>query len=179
MRGYPRKAELLPKAQELRAQGLTVREIAARLGVARSTAAAWLTDPEGKKLRARRPRRTCPDCGVRVDPGSIRCRLCAHAERSRREREASRRWVLAAIREWARLYGEPPAITDWSPYRARALGDEARAVRWERGAWPSVDTVIRAFGSWNDSIAATGLAPRAAHGGGANAARRRSQRTAA
>lgn len=57
------------EAARLRAEGLLVREIAERMGVARSTADAWLNDPDGSKLRARKDtyRGRCEDCGAPTD----------------------------------------------------------------------------------------------------------------
>jgi len=81
MRGHPRKAELLPEAQELRAQGLTYREIGERLGVASSQAIhAWFSDPDLAKQRARRKRYAgaCVDCGTaKSGPALARAYECS------------------------------------------------------------------------------------------------------
>jgi hypothetical protein len=60
------------------------------------------------------------------------------------------------------LYGEPPRTLDWEPARARRLGHEWRADRFEGGLWPSVRVLRRQFGSFNAAIEAAGFTPRPA-----------------
>ena len=71
--------------------------------------------------------------------------------------------ILQAIRAWHRLYGEPPAMSDWAPARARRLGHEWRAHRYLAGDWPHLSTVLSASGpsarpsrpqAWNPAPAA-------------------------
>jgi hypothetical protein len=92
----------------------------------------------------------------------VRCLQCNGAWVGELNRVWTPEKVVAAIREWADEYGAPPAIPDWSPRHARDLGDEGRAVRFERaaGRWPSFNTAIRVFGSWNAGIRAAGYEPR-------------------
>jgi hypothetical protein len=68
--------------------------------------------------------------------------------------------ILAKIREWATLHGEPPSMSDWEPSRARRLGQPWRAERFEDGNWPSVRMVVAQFGRFNDAVAKAGVAPR-------------------
>ena len=68
--------------------------------------------------------------------------------------------ILAAIRDWAERYGEPPAMIDWEPARARRLGHEWRAERYESGTWPSARMVRGAFPSFNAAVEQAGLTPR-------------------
>jgi hypothetical protein len=68
--------------------------------------------------------------------------------------------IIARIRDWVSVYGEPPTIRDWDPSRARRTGQEWRAVRFEAGDWPSVGMVKRQFGTFNAAVQAAGLAPR-------------------
>jgi hypothetical protein len=68
--------------------------------------------------------------------------------------------ILSAIREWTRLYKEPPAIADWSPARARAAGQLWRLDRYYAGNWPSTNTVVRRFGTFSDAVRMAGLEPR-------------------
>jgi hypothetical protein len=68
--------------------------------------------------------------------------------------------ILAAIRRWNELYGEPPSMTDWDPYRARERGQEWRIERYRSGCWPSVKSVRNHFGRLSNAIAAAGLVPR-------------------
>jgi hypothetical protein len=68
--------------------------------------------------------------------------------------------VLDAIRAWNVRYGEPPAMTDWDPARARATGQLWRIDRYYQGDWPSIVTVRHHFGTLNRAIVAAGLRPR-------------------
>jgi hypothetical protein len=69
--------------------------------------------------------------------------------------------VIDAIRAWNDRYGEPPAMTDWDPARARATGQEWRIARFYEGDWPSIATVRHHFGTLNQAISTAGLRPRA------------------
>lgn len=67
--------------------------------------------------------------------------------------------ILDAIREWARLYGEPPASWEWSGENRRlprATREEA-ARRFAAGDFPYLATVQRAFGSWGTAVEAAGF----------------------
>lgn len=68
--------------------------------------------------------------------------------------------VLRAIREWTRLYGDPPAQTDLDPYRARRTGQSWRADRYLEADWPSLATVRHHYGTLSAAVAAAGLQPR-------------------
>lgn len=70
--------------------------------------------------------------------------------------------ILEAMRRWAARYGEPPTMADWEPARARRLGAEWRAERFESGEWPSVRMVRGQFKTFNAAIEAAGLRPRRA-----------------
>lgn len=190
MRGVTMKTpERVELARELREDGHLLREIGELLGVATSTVDGWLTDPEGRALRARKDRHaaTCVDCGAptsgsegrRTEPRCIRCApVLSGAERKVWTRAA----LIAAIQDWAVAYGEAPACDDWNPTGARGkLGDEERAARFEAadGRWPHANTVRREFGSWADGLIAAGFEPRAPHGGGGNMQRLRSVRAKA
>jgi hypothetical protein len=80
--------------------------------------------------------------------------------------------VVAAIVEWTRRYGQPPTQTDWDPARARRLGQEWRVARYRADDWPSLNTVIRHFGSLGRAVRAAGLEPRAPGVHGRDEARR-------
>jgi hypothetical protein len=88
--------------------------------------------------------------GVRPRRGPVRARASLLSDED----------VLSAIRRWTERYGEPPAITDWSPARARAAGQDWRAERYHAGDWPSMSTVIRRFGTFTAAVKAAGLPPR-------------------
>lgn len=68
--------------------------------------------------------------------------------------------ILQAIRAWHRLYGEPPAMSDWAPARARRVGHEWRAQRYLAGNWPHLSTVLKHFGTFGAAVEAAGLEPR-------------------
>jgi len=190
----PTRAELYALYAPLRNEGYTVAEIAARYGKARSSVHAILDDPDGSKQRARRRRYqgTCATCGARTDGsnGSAKApRYCAtcfplspeFAAQKAAQTYWTRELLIERIQEWAELYGEPPAIPDWSPSQARCNHDEPRARRFEdaRPHWPWFTSVVRVFGSWRAGLEAAGFEARAPHGGGGNVLRRRSQRARA
>lgn len=68
--------------------------------------------------------------------------------------------ILDAIRRWNELYGEPPTMADWDPYRARQVGQAWRVARYDQGGWPSARTVRNHFGRMSEAVAAAGLVPR-------------------
>lgn len=127
--------------------------------------------------------RPCVDCGKPMNGSDgcgprapLRCTRCNGVFVGEANRIWTRESILAAVRKWAVMYGSPPAMPDWDAWFARnMLHDEDRARRsHEVGShWPSVTTVVRAFGTWNAAIAAAGFEPRAPHGGG-NQQRKRS-----
>lgn len=85
---------------------------------------------------------------ARPAPTRVRTQLRGRAE------------VLKAIRVWAGLYGEPPAMSDWDPSRARRQGHQWRVDRYYAGDWPSARTVCHHFGNLGAAVAAAGLRPR-------------------
>jgi hypothetical protein len=180
------RVERHAQIKRLKDAGLTFDEIAAGLGIARSTATDAYYDPTGEKARARKAKNNgrCVDCGVETknSGGKIppaRCRPCAGIATGAARKVWTREAIVGAICAWANEHGEPPASSDWNPWGARNnLHDEARARRDEEAGdrWPGFTTVIRAFGSWNSAMQAAGYGTRPAHGGGENVARRRSSR---
>lgn len=73
-----------------------------------------------------------------------------------------RQEVIEAVHRFALATGTPPIARDWDPARARAVGEQWRADRWEQGAYPRAATVRRRFGTWNAAIRAAGYEPRPA-----------------
>jgi hypothetical protein len=79
-----RTPERVAEAQRLRAEGLTWREVGARLGVSLKTAHEWATDPDGAIRDARKAsyQGVCEECGGPTNggdgPGSAPplCRAC-------------------------------------------------------------------------------------------------------
>ena len=74
----------------------------------------------------------------------------------------TRERIIDAIQSWTAHFGAPPTTTDWEPSRARRLGQEWRAERFESGEWPSAKVVSARFGSFNSAITASGRTPRRA-----------------
>jgi transcriptional regulator with XRE-family HTH domain len=146
------RAENVKKAQDLRAQGLLVREIAERMGVKRSTAQSWLSDPDRSKALRRRARysQPCIDCGAPTDGSGgfaqrrTRCSAC-----SDRYRHDQRHWtpdqIVAVLQQWAEELGAPPSAT----------------LALRGGALVPCAVVQREFGSWSNGLRAAGLAARA------------------
>ncbi len=79
---------------------------------------------------------------------------------SRRTRSFSKEEIVAAIHSWQAEHGESPKMIDWEPARARRLGQDWRAERFESGHWPSAKIVCGQFGNFNSAIRAAGLTPR-------------------
>jgi hypothetical protein len=48
----------------------------------------------------------------------------------------SRQEIVAAIKRWQEMHGEPPTVFDWDPSWARRRGEPWRAERFEAGDWP-------------------------------------------
>lgn len=68
--------------------------------------------------------------------------------------------VLAALRDWAEEFGEPPRSYEWAVAAARNAGQEnGRVRRWaaEYPRWPGTGPVIRCFGSWSAALEVAGL----------------------
>lgn len=178
------RAELAAEVARLRADGLTHRAIAGRLGISRSYAAALDTDPDNAKQRARREsyQGVCERCGgvTKSNGTSKPSGLCAGCGRVK-SGESNRLWtserVIASIQWWNERYDEPPAMADWNPNTASRRGDSARAARARQhiaaGEIPWATHAVRIHGSWNAAIAAAGFDPRAGIGNRANAARRK------
>jgi len=108
------------RALELRSQGLLVREIAAALGVAKSTANQYVADPDGAKLKARkqRYRGRCADCGASTDgsdgPGRAakRCAKCVAIEHQHETRQWTPERIVTELQAWARQLGRAPTALE-------------------------------------------------------------------
>lgn len=157
--------ERLAQAQALRAEGKLLREIAAHLGVHKTTVHSWLSDPEGLAVRARKDsyRGACAECGNPTDGSngrdnpSKRCRPCASAHAW----ALGEAYIIASIKEWAKLFSEPPSAVDWNQQLAIAQGAHWRVARYRatNRPWPSAPSVQDHFGTWSKGIAAAGYAP--------------------
>jgi hypothetical protein len=134
------------------AEGLSIAEIARRLGRAEATVKAYLYDPSGEKARAVKARYqgVCRDCGAPTQARNGKgdayayCKACnPGAAAPKLTREA----VRQAMRRWRSLYGAAPSSYDWSRTHARRRGGEA-LTRQREGEWPPPTTVIDLYGSW-------------------------------
>jgi hypothetical protein len=134
-------------------EGVSLAEIARRLGRAQATVKAYLYDPTGEKARAvkRGYQGVCRGCGApttaRGGKGDAyefckRCHPGAIAPMRTRE------WVRGAMHEWRQRYGRPPSSTDWAQTHARRRGGEA-LERFLARDWPAPSTVIDIYGSWS------------------------------
>ena len=121
-------------------EGLSIAEIARRLGRAKGTVKAYLYDPIGDKAREvkARYRGVCRGCGA---PTSARngkgdayadCKRCRPgADRAAMDPERSRE----AMRAWRARYGAAPSSYDWSRTHARrgAVAKRSNDYRRENG----------------------------------------------
>src|SRR5438552_15808605 len=113
-------------------EGLSIAEIARRLGRAEATIKTYLYDPTGDKARTvkARYRGVCRGCRAPTAPRNGKgdayayCKRChpgAIAPQWTRER------VREAMRGWRARYGAAPSSYDWSRTHARRRGAEALA----------------------------------------------------
>jgi len=133
-------------------EGLSIREIAGRLGRSPATIKAYFYDPTGEKARAVKARYqgVCRGCGAYTQPRNGKgdayayCKACHPGAIERRWT----RWrVLEAMREWRARYGQLPTSYDWSRTHARRRGGDA-LKRLREGDWPSASVVTSVLGSW-------------------------------
>jgi hypothetical protein len=93
-------------------------------------------------------------------PRRIRAVSESAASRAHRTRSFSKPEIIAAIHRWQAEHDEAPKMIDWEPARARRMGQDWRAERFESGHWPSAKVVCGQFGSFNAAITAAGMTPR-------------------
>lgn len=158
------RAEKVARAQALRAEGLTFREIGERMGAAIQTVDSWLNDPDGSRLAARKAsyRGTCVDCGAPTNgndgraKAAARCVPCA----ARAQTIWTPETVVAAMRRFHDRYGRAPVMTDFNTALACRLGHPEKAERfYADGDYPTTPSVQRVFGTWNAAITAAGFEP--------------------
>ena len=134
------------------AEGLSITQIAQRLGRSPATVKAYFYDPTGEKAKAVKARYqgVCRGCGAPTQPRNGKgdayayCKAChpgAIAPRWTRES------VRAAMRAWHDRYGTRPSSYDWSRTHARRRGAEALG-RLTDVAWPAPGTVTDLYGTW-------------------------------
>ena len=144
-------------------EGLSIRQIADRLGRSPATIKAYFYDPTGEKARAVKARYVgvCRGCGAYTQPRNGKgdayayCKACHPGAI---ERRWTRERVLDAMRDVARALRPAAVVVRLVAHaRAPARGRGARAAG--RGEWPAASVVTRLFGSW---AAARAAAPRQA-----------------
>ena len=138
-------------------EGLTIAEIARRLGRAEGTVKAYLYDPIGEKAREvkARYRGVCRGCGAPTSARNGKGDAYAYCKRCRPgaiERQWTRERSREAMRAWRARYGAAPSSYDWSRTHARRRGGEA-LKRLQAGEWPAPSTVIDLYGSWAAGVA--------------------------
>ena len=139
-------------------EGLSIAQIAGRLGRAEATVKAYLYDPTGEKARAVKARYqgVCRGCGAYTQPRNGKgdayayCKACHPGAIQRRW---TRERVIGAMLEWRARYGQLPSSYDWSRTHACRRGGEA-LDRLRTGDWPSASVVTAVCGSWEAARAA-------------------------
>ena len=134
------------------AEGLSIAQIAQRLGRTPATVKGYFYDPSGEKARAVKARYqgVCRGCGAYTQPRNGKgdayayCKAC-HPGAIRRI--WTRQRVLHAMREWRARYGRLPSSYDWSRTHARRRGADALA-RLAEGQWPAASVVTGLFETW-------------------------------
>ena len=156
--GFLERRRAVALAQHYREfEGLSIRQIADRLGRSPGTVKAYFYDPTGDKARAVKARYVgvCRGCGAYTQPRNGKgdayayCKACHPGA-------IKRRWtperVLAAMADWRSRYDRLPSSYDWSRTHARRRGAEA-LKRLQVGEWPAPSTVIDLYASWAAAVA--------------------------
>ena len=139
-------------------EGLSIAEIARRLGRAEATIKTYLYDPTGDKARAVKARYqgVCRGCGAYTQPRNGKgdaYAYCNACHPGAIERRWTPRRVLDAMLVWRARYGQLPSSYDWSRTHARRRGGDA-LERLEGSEWPAASVVTRLFGTWAAACAA-------------------------
>jgi transposase len=135
------------------AEGLSIAQIADRLGRSPATIKGYFYDPTGEKARQVKARYegACCGCGAPTQPRNGKgdayeyCKTC-HPGAIATEWTAAR--VREAMRAWQVRYGRLPSSYDWSRTHARRRGGRA-LERLEDGEWPPASVVGDVYGSWD------------------------------
>ena len=118
-------------------EGLTIAEIARRLGRAESTVKAYLYDPSGAKAREvkARYRGVCRGCGAPTSPRNGKGDAYAYCKRCHPgaiEPQWTRERVREAIRASRARYGAAPSSYDWSRAHAHRRGGRSAQTPTDR-----------------------------------------------
>ena len=139
------------------AEGLSIAEIARRLGRAEATVKAYLYDPTGAKARAVKARYqgVCRGCGAPTQARNGKgdaYEYCKSCKPGAAAPTLTREAVRQAMRLWRTRYCAAPSSYDWSRTHARNRGGDALA-RLNEGDWPPPATVIDLYGTWAAALA--------------------------
>jgi AraC-like DNA-binding protein len=133
-------------------EGLSIGQIAQRLGRSPATIKAYFYDPTGEKARAVKARYVgvCRGCGAYTQPRNGKGDAYAYCKRCH-PGAIKRKWtpelVISAMLEWRGRYGWLPSSYDWSRTHARRRGGSALR-RSNEGSWPPASVVTALFGTW-------------------------------
>jgi transcriptional regulator with XRE-family HTH domain len=152
------RLRLAREVKQLRAQGLTQKDVGTRLGISRSYSSELERDPKGATSRARKDSyaRPCVDCGRPVSgadgPNNLpkRCESCRDTYLHEHKRW-TRGAIIDAIQRFAAVRGRAPTVAEWQ---------RANPRKGYPAAW-SVYSLE--FKSWADAIEAAGF-PRPTRG---------------
>jgi AraC-like DNA-binding protein len=141
-------------------EGLSIAQIADRLGRSPATVKAYFYDPTGEKARAVKARYqgVCRGCGAYTQPRNGKgdayayCKACHPGAI---QRKWTRELVISAMGAWRERYGRLPSSYDWSRTHACRRGAEA-LKRLTEGEWPAASVVTARFGTWAAARAALG-----------------------
>jgi AcrR family transcriptional regulator len=136
-------------------EGMSIRQIAERLGRSPATVKAYFYDPAGEKARSVKARYVgvCRGCGAYTQPRNGKgdaYRYCKRCHPGAIARKWTRELVLAAMLEWLNRYGRLPSSYDWSRTHAKRGGGVALERLKER-EWPPASVVGELFGSWREA----------------------------
>jgi AraC-like DNA-binding protein len=121
------------------AEGLSIKQIAGRLGRSPATVKSYFYDPTGEKARAVKARYVgvCRGCGAYTQPRNGKgdaYAFCKRCHPGATERRWTRELVIEAMCKWRSRYGRLPSSYDWSRTHARRRGSCPRAVGLRRMA---------------------------------------------
>ena len=109
------------------AEGLSIAQIAQRLGRTPATVKGYFYDPSGEKARAVKARYqgVCRGCGAPTQPRNGKgdaYEYCKGCHPGAAARALTSEAVREAMRRWRSLYGAAPSSYDWSRTHARERG---------------------------------------------------------
>lgn len=138
-------------------EGMSVVQIAERVGRSPATIRSYFYDPKGARARRVKQayRGVCETCGAATSgdgPGRARARCARCNGHSTLQWPAQR--IEAALREWHARYGRAAKSTDLSVSYASAQAPRDGGVRlrrlkegWDGGRWPALSVVQYHYGS--------------------------------